>query len=620
MSDTPRTVPAHLEIARQGAGQGAAQEDTQGTVSLEDMLARAAAGAEGLRRIGVGPGQRVGLIADNSRDWIVSDIAIQLARAASVPRGTDTPIEEIAFLLEHAEAGVVLVHDASVARALEDIRDRVPTMGEILTIDGRDAPGRTLDDLVELGKDGPGFAEQAAAVEPDDVATIIYTSGTTGRPKGVVLTQSNFGHQVAVLPSLVHMTSDEVFLSILPPWHSFERTIEYAAFVAGSKICYTDRRRFKGDLLVYRPTFMASVPRLWETVYQGVIRAVERGGGLKKGMFEGAYAIASAHRWGRDRLRGHSLRVRKPRGPGVVGNLVMRGLGGLVAAATWPLERLASKVVFGKVRAATGGRMRGAVSGGGLMPPHIEKFFCTIGLPIIVGYGLTETSPVVSVRREERNVLGTIGTAVPEVEIEIRDLNTGAKLEVGEPGLVFTRGPNVMRGYHHDEALTREVIDENGWFNTGDLGFLTEEGDLCFRGRAKETIVLAGGENIEPSRVESALLSSPYVEQVVVVGQDRKTLAALLLPAPAEVAKALRISGIPAYEELVENDEVKRLLHEEVVRTTAGLAPFERVTRFAVLPKALDVADGTLTQTLKLKRHVIHERYEALIREAYGGR
>lgn len=254
------------------------------------------------------------------------------------------------------------------------------------------------------------------------------------------------------------------------------------------------------------------------------------------------------------------------------------------------------------------------------MPPHIEKFFCTIGVPILVGYGLTETSPVVAVRVEERNVLGSIGRAVPEVEIQIRDPSTGAKLEAGEPGLVFTRGPNVMQGYHHDDALTREVIDENGWFNTGDLGFLTEEGDLCFRGRAKETIVLAGGENVEPSRVEAALLSSPCIEQVVVVGQDRKTLAALLLPDPAEVAKALHISGRPSYEELADNDEVRRLLHQEAVRTTAGLAPFERITRFALLPKALDVADGTLTQTLKIKRHVIHELYEALIEKAYGKR
>jgi long-chain acyl-CoA synthetase len=226
----------------------------------------------------------------------------------------------------------------------------------------------------------------------------------------------------------------------------------------------------------------------------------------------------------------------------------------------------------------------------------------------------------VAVRVEERNVLGSIGRAVPEVEIQVRDPSTGAKLGVGEAGLVFTRGPNVMQGYHHDEALTREVIDENGWFNTGDLGFLTEEGDLCFRGRAKETIVLAGGENVEPSRVEAALLSSPCIEQVVVVGQDRKTLAALLLPDRVEVAKALHISGRPSQEELAANDDVRRLLHQEAVRTTAGLAPFERITRFALLPKALDVADGTLTQTLKIKRHVIHELYEALIDKAYGKR
>jgi len=619
MDAVPRTVPAHFELSRQRQGERPIQEDRDGRVSMEALTARAAAAAEGLRKIGVRPGDRVGLLADNSRDWIVSDLAIQLARGVSVPRGTDTPVDEIAFLFAHAEVGVVLAHDGKSAQALEAIRDRVPTMGEIVSIAAREAPGRTLDDLVASGEDGPSYAEQAAAVTPDDVATIIYTSGTTGRPKGVVLTQSNFGHQVSVLPALVRMNPEEVFLSILPPWHSFERTVEYAAFTAGSRVCYTDRRRFKDDLVRYRPTFLASVPRLWETVYDGVMKAVQKGGGLRRALFKGAYAVSSAHLWGKSRARGHVLRVRVPHGIRKVDDAVVRGLALLTAGLTWPFERLASKVVFGKVRAATGGRMRGAISGGGLMPPHIERFFCTIGVPIMVGYGLTETSPVVAVRREERNVLGTIGTAVPEVEIEIRDPSTGAPLEPGRPGLVFTRGPHIMRGYHKDEHLTREVIDANGWFNTGDLGYLTEEGDLCFRGRAKETIVLAGGENVEPSRVEAALLASPFIEQALVVGQDRKTLAALLLPQVDEVAKALHIAGRPSYEELAADDAVKRFLHQEVVRATAGLAPFERITRLSLLPRALDVADGTLTQTLKLKRHVITERYEGLIEEAYGG-
>ena len=288
---------------------------------------------------------------------------------------------------------------------------------------------------------------------------------------------------------------------------------------------------------------------------------------------------------------------------------------------TWPLERLASKVVFGKVRAATGGRMRGAISGGGLMPPHIEKFFCTIGVPILVGYGLTETSPVVAVRVEERNVLGTIGTAVPEVEIQIRDPNTGTKLGAGETGLVFTRGPNVMQGYHHDEALTREVIDANGWFNTGDLGFLTEDGrSLLPRARQGDDRARRRRERGAESRGVGAALVAAASSRSSWWARIARRWRPCCYPTSRRSAKALHLPGSPTHEELAANDEVRGLLHREAVRTTAGLAPFERITRFALLPKPLDVADGTLTQTLKLKRHVILELYQALIDEAYGGR
>ena len=618
MSSTPQTVPAWLELARQRLGSKTIQRDRQGDVSLETMLARAARAAEGLRKHGVKPGDRVGLLADNSRDWIVADLAIQLTRAASVPRGTDTPVDEVAYLLQHARAGVVLAHDAGRAVELESIRPRVPTMGEIICIDGQDAPGATLEDLVTAGEGAPSFGEQAAAVRPDDVATIIYTSGTTGRPKGVVLTQSNFSHQVEVVPPLFTMGPKETFLSILPPWHSFERTVEYAALASGGCIAYTDRRRFKEDLRRYQPTFVPSVPRLWETVYDGVRKALEQGGPVKRALFKGGYAVASARAWGWDRLRNHLLRIRKPRGLGWVPEILVRGFAGLTALVTLPFDRLAHLVVFRKVKDATGGRLRGAISGGGLMPEHIDTFFRVIGVPICVGYGLTETSPVVACRREERNVLGTIGTAIPQVEIQIRDAETGKVLPAGHVGLVFTRGPNLMQGYYEAPELTREVIDENGWFNTGDLGLLTEYGDLCFRGRAKETIVLAGGENVEPTHVESAILASPLVEQVFVAGQDRKTLAALVLPAREAITKAAGLDSATPLADLAVHEEVRKLLHRAVVKATAVLAPYERVTRVAVLPAALDVADGTLTQTLKLRRHVIVERYRALIEEAYG--
>jgi long-chain acyl-CoA synthetase len=311
------------------------------------------------------------------------------------------------------------------------------------------------------------------------------------------------------------------------------------------------------------------------------------------------------------------LRANRPRGLGLLGEGFQRATALVLATLAFPLDRLAHRFVFRKLRAVTGGRMRGAVSGGGLMPPHIDTFFRVIGVPILVGYGLTETSPVITIRREERNVLGTIGTLIPEVEVEVRDVETGAPLPAGRIGVICTRGPHVMRGYHKDPALTREVIDAEGWFNTGDLGFLSEYGDLCFRGRLKETIVLSGGENVEPSHVEAVLLASALIGQALVVGQDQKTLAALLLPAPENVARLLGLDEVPTTAELAARADVRELLRQEAIRRTSALLPFERVTRIALLPEPLDVASGCLTQTLKLRRHVITDRYAPLIRQAY---
>jgi long-chain acyl-CoA synthetase len=617
MTDGPSTVPAFLVRTQREVPDRVVQVDEAGEVRRSELMRDAAALAAGLRALGVGEGDRVGYIADNSRRWVVGDLALQLLRATTVPRGTDTPADELVEILRHAEVGLVFAHDARRARAIEALRDRIPTMGEVVSIAPEDAPGRTFNDLLAAGRDGPGFAELAAGVEGTDVATIIYTSGTTGRPKGVVLTQSNFAHQLRVIPQLFDMRPTEVFLSILPPWHIFERTVEYAALTVGACIAYTSLRRIKADLTRIRPTFLASVPRLWETVYDGIVEKVDKGGPVARALFRGAYAVARAHAWGKDRARGHVLLVERPRGPGLVREAAARTAGAVVAGSTWPLHAIGDSLVLSKIRRATGGRLRGAVSGGGLMPPHIDAFFRTVGVPIYVGYGLTETSPVLTLRREERNILGTIGTRLPEVEIEIRDVETGRPLPAGRAGLVFTRGPQVMRGYHLDPGLTREVLDGDGWFNTGDLGFLTEAGDLCFHGRAKETIVLSGGENVEPSHVEAVLLASPLLSQAIVVGQDRKTLAALLLPEPEPVARALGLPDVPDPAALAGRDDVRELLRQEAIRRTTPLLPFERVTRVQMLPRPLDVESGLLTQTLKLRRHVIMDRYADLVEAAY---
>ena len=612
MSKVPRTIPHHFVAAAERHGDRPILQDRDGTVNLRELMGEAAEVAHGLRAAGVKKGDRVGFYADNSRRWILTDLGIQLCGGVSVPRGTDTPPEEMAELFCHAEVGIVFAHSGRHAKAIDAERERVPSMGEVISMDPKDAPGRTLDDVRAAGAGGPSFEELTRDVKPEDLATIIYTSGTTGRPKGVMLRQSNFGHQVAVCPGVFQIGPDESFLSVLPVWHIFERTVEYVALVSSARLIYTDRRRFKDDLARYQPTFVPSVPRIWETVYTGVHKKLEGASSFRRGMFRAGYMMAAA--WARswDRARGHTLRIHKPRGVGAVIEGLTRAGALLGATLAWIPNRLAHAVVFKKLRQLTGDRLLGAISGGGLMPAHMDHFFRNINLPILVGYGLTETSPVLTVRRMDRNVLGTIGVAVPEVELEIRDPETGKALPPGEVGLVFTRGPQVMPGYYKDEELTRQVIDEGGWFDTGDLGMLTEYGDLCFRGRLKETIVLKGGENVEPSRVEEAILASPLVSQAIVVGQDRKALAVLVTPEKDELARDL---GVEA--SALESDAMVKRLHREAVERTRDLKAFERVRQIALLPEPLEVENGCLTQTLKPRRHVIVERFAAQIEEAY---
>ncbi len=610
----PTSVPAAFQAALDRLGDRPLLEDRQVTVSLAELLSTAAAVAHGLRKRGLHAGDRVGLWADNSRRWIAADLAIQLAGAINVPRGTDTPEDEVREILVHADVSFVLVHDARTAARLERIRHALPGLREVVVLDPTGVPGLTFDRLAAEGAGGPTFAELARAIRPDDVATIIYTSGTTGRPKGVVLLQRSFAHQLEVIPGFLEIGPTDVFLSILPPWHIFERTVEYVCLTQGARLVYTDLRRFKQDLAEKHPTFVPSVPRVWESVHDAVKKALAEGSPLRRRLFGTAFAVADRRVRAYDLARGLSERVEPP-------GLALRAWNGLVAALLFLPDLLLRSIIFKKIRTLTGGRLRGAVVGGGLMPPHVDRFFRAVGMPVLVGYGLTETAPVLTVRRPHRNVLHTIGVAIPQVELEIRDPVTGLPLPRGGVGVVFTRGPQVMKGYHKDAELTARAIDPQGWFDTGDLGCLTQAGDLCFKGRQKETIVLSGGENVEPSHVESAILPSPYVAQAVVVGQDRKTLAALVLPRAEEVAKRLPALAHATPAELAAHPEVLALLKEEVSRRTgpgSKLRPFEHVARVALLPEALSVENGLLTGTLKAKRHEIVKRHAGLIDAAYA--
>lgn len=549
--------------------------------------------ARGLVKLGIKPGDRIFVLADNSPRWIVADLGILAAGAVSVPRGGDTTPPESEYILRHSGACAVIAENA---RLLDQLPETGLEIRVKVVINGEHDSATSFDELLELGADGE------LPAEIPELATVVYTSGTTGIPKGVMLSHANIMHNIMVVPPIIGIGPADRFLSVLPSWHMFERTVEYAILANGATLSYSSLRTLKADLASESPTFLVAVPRLFQGLHDGFFAQVE-----KKSPFGQKFVrflIAQAVNWSGSKLR-LANRIEIPRAKSK-GSMLGALFGSIVRA---PLGMLGKKMVGGKVQAALGGRLRGAVSGGGMLAIHLDEFLTALGVPVVVGYGLTETSPIVTVRRFEDNVLGTIGRAIAQTELKITDLN-GKEVPQGTAGEVQIRGPQVMQGYLGNEEATNAVLDKEGWFKTGDLASLTKKGDLIFTGRQKETIVLAGGENIEPYPIECRILESPYVNQVMIVGQDRKSLGALIYPEPTRAAADARAEGITV--EMLIRREVHNLINAE-----SGFRTLEKVGRVGLIDHEFSVEDGTMTRTLKLKRNVIHDKYAGLIDDIY---
>jgi len=562
-------------------------------ITYRELFDRVARFGRGLVDLGVKPGDRVYLLADNSPRWIVCDLGIMWAGAVCVPRAADTTPEESEYILRHSGARAVI---AANPRQIERLPDTLLPLEVKIALAGDGVNVTSYEQVLERGG---GSVPQPSARR---LATIVYTSGTTGVPKGVMLEHENVLHNIRVLPGPTGIGPHDLYLSVLPTWHMFERTVEYCLLAGGATISYSSLRTLKKDLRSERPTLLAGVPRLFEGVYSGFMGKVE----AKKpfGRALAKFLLGRALRWSDCRLR-LGGRVVDERG-----NVLRGGVGALLGSVLHaPLGALGRRIVGGPVKQAVGGRMRMAISGGGLLPLHIDRFLNGLGVRMVVGYGLTETSPVAAVRSLRRNVLGTIGRALDEVELRITGPG-GEPLPAGEVGELEIRGPNVMPGYYGDEDTTRNALREDGWFRSGDLCRMTPGGDVVFRGRQKETIVLSGWENIEPAPIEARILESSFVSQAMVVGQDRKGLAALIVPDP-ETAPAEAESRGVSPEELI-RQEVRRLVSRD-----SGFKARELIGRIALLDHEFNIDEGTLTRTLKLRRPVILEKYKPLIDSLY---
>lgn len=558
-----------------------------------DLSWRTAAGqvaalARSLAGLGVAPGDRVALVSENRPEWAIADLGIMAAGAVTVPLYTTWTADDHAYVLNDCGAGVVIVSTTALARRVIAALAQCPGVTTLIALED---PGAPLPhpvrhhDWAALTVDGDvaTVAAEANRLGRRDPACLIYTSGTSGRPKGVrlshgaVLANCAGAHDLLVPLGL----GDEVFLSFLPLTHSYEHTAGlHFPISIGARICHTPGvEHLARDMAEVRPTIMTAVPRLYEVLRQRTLHGVERQPKISRALFAATLAL------GRRRLAGR---------------------------LTWaerPADALLDRLVRSKVRGRFGGRLKALVSGGGPLNPEIGAFFVALGIRVLQGYGLTEAAPVVSCNRPHDFKMHTVGPPLAGVEVRI-----------AEDGEILVRGELVMDGYWNDPEATSAVLDAEGWLHTGDVGHLDADGHLVITDRRKDIIVNAGGDNISPARVEGVLALEPEIGQVLVHGDNRPHLVALIVPDETFAQTwAADHNRHPALSELVQDPAFRAAMDAAVTRANRTLSSIERVRKFALIPEPFTVDNGLMTPTLKLRRHRIRQDHGELLAGLYPG-
>ena len=581
----------------------------------------------GLLQVGLKTGDRVLFLCDTSSYWLVTDAAITGAGAVSVPRGTDVTDEDISYIDNHSEANFAIVQKKKDMERLKSMSDKIPTVKTIYYMEEDNlelaSGSHTLGDLAEKGrvalsKDAALVSRTVGATDPKALATLIYTSGTTGEPKGVMLSQSGWIYAILTTLKRTGFKSDDVAVSLLPPWHAFERAAEYALAYKGMEFTVSDINVLREDLKEIRPTIFPSVPRIWESIYNGIIGKIKKESAGKQKVFNFFLSVGATWFKYRSILMNFDYQVKKRN---FVLSFFYRFYALIVLILLSPLKALSMKI-FAPIRQALGGRLRVSVSGGSALPGVVDRFLSAIGIMVLEGYGMTETSAVISSRTEQKPTPGTVGVPLAGYEIKLKD-DTGKEVTSvpGAKGTLWVKSEQILMGYYKRPQLNDVVFDKDGFFDTGDLMTLNWRGELMFAGRAKDTIALAGGENIEPVPIEDKLLQSEFIDQVMVVGDDKKTLGAIIVPAYENVRGALG-SDAPESTELWDASKpVRDLFRKEVTRLISkdtGFKSFEVIPGncFYVSPRGFD-QDTEMTRTLKMKRPVIKENFKQQIDELY---
>lgn len=562
--------------------------------------------------------KHVAIFSENRIEWFISDMALLALGCVDVPRGNDSTSGELHYIIEHSGVSAILVENKLMYEKVKKFHTKISL---ILVLDSSmHEPSKRIyafDKFIQIGEselknDDTFIYKKALKLKKESIATIIYTSGTTGKPKGVVLTHGNILHNVEVLPQLVDLKSGEKFLSMLPIWHIYERTISYVTAITGCFTAITNKRDLKADFSEEKPDVFISVPAIWVNIYNTVMKSIDKKSFFARKLvyflINRSIAYTRSVRYENNMIYLLGNETRKDHIKEYRSMLL-----------DWIFYNLAKKIVYKKLIDLTGGRMRLTISGGGALPMYIEDFLESAGITLIVGWGITETSPVVSLRKSKKNYRGTCGAPVPYVEIEVRDKN-GDICEDGKMGVCFIKGPNVFKEYYKDLELTKKA-KVNEFFDSGDLGTYTKQGEIVLTGRAKETIVLLTGENVEPQPIENKILESSYISQVMLVGQDKPSIGAIIVLNEENIKYYFDKHHIH-YEnkELSKMPEVNKLIRHEIdylINHKTGFRPYENISKTILTDKEFSIENEMLTQSLKMKRINIMETYKGDIEKMY---
>jgi len=625
-----KVVEAHSDIAMQMVRFNDGHFEP---ITYKEAYDNAMAFAGGLLDLGVKREEHIGLISDNRREWQQADMGLLSVGAIDVPRGCDATIGDLEYILSFAECKIVIVENSSQIAKIIGIKEKLPLVKVLIVfeapsekdISSAKEAGLTLhsfDEILAKGKkyneQNPGRVdEEMAKGKWDDLASIIFTSGTTGMPKGVMLSHGNFISQLDDIDERIFLNPGDRGLLVLPIWHAFERSVEYVCISQAATLCYSKPVGpiLLADLQTLNPQILPAVPRVFESVYDGIFRKMRKTGGVVNMLFKFFTNIALF--WSKlDRvLMGRTSRfkmdLRLLQWPAYV----------IPWLICWPVKLLGNVLVFRKIKKMLGCNWRAGVAGGGALPPAVDKFFWAIGVKLVEGYGLTETAPIVSVRPIRKPIFGNVGAPIRELAARIVDPETGKDLGKGKKGVLELKGPTVMKGYYKQPEMTKKVINEKGWFNTGDIAMLTVNNEICLRGRIKDTIVQTGGENVEPLPIEMKMQESRFIKTAVVLGQDQRYLAALIVPEKEEVESFCKSMNLKYknYSEMIKSVEVQHMIETEVatrISAKNGFKSYERINKIGLLEKEFEVG-VEMSPKMEVKRFAVNEIYASEIKKLF---